>query len=164
MKLASSVISSMIEYFEGDANRIGHSLKVYGFAKSIGELEALNDEKMTVLEIAAILHDIGIRESERKYSSAAARYQEQEGPPAARGILKESGLSGEQLERVCYIIGNHHTYGKIDDVDFQILVEADFLVNIHEGKMEKEQIKSIRKNYFKTGTGLHYLDSMFITY
>jgi HD superfamily phosphodiesterase len=154
----------MIEYFEGDANRIGHSLKVYGFAKSIGELEALTDEKMTVLEITAILHDIGIRESERKYSSAAARYQEQEGPPAARGILKESGLSEEQLERVCYIIGNHHTYGKIDEVDFQILVEADFLVNIHEGKMEKEQIESIRKNYFKTGTGLRYLDSIFLMY
>lgn len=32
-------------------------------------------EKLEILEVAAILHDIGIKESERKYSSSAAKYQ-----------------------------------------------------------------------------------------
>ena len=33
---------------------------------------------------AAYLHDIGIKEAERKYQSSAAPYQEQEGPAIAR--------------------------------------------------------------------------------
>jgi hypothetical protein len=69
-------------------------------------------------------------ESERKYSSSAAKYQEMEGPPIARDLLKEFNLGTEFIERICFLIGNHHTYNKIDDIDFQILVESDFIVNI----------------------------------
>jgi HD superfamily phosphodiesterase len=161
VNIVSATMKKMIEYFDGDVKRINHALKVYGFAKSIGELEDIPEEKLRILEVAAILHDIGIKESERKYSSSAGKYQEIEGPPIACDILQEFILSKDFLDRVCYLIGNHHTYSKIDDIDFQILVEADFLVNIFEDGMEKEQIKTIKQKYFKTNTGLCYLDSMY---
>lgn len=158
---ASTTMRKMIDYFDGDIRRINHALKVYGFAKSIGELEGLQQDKQEILEIAAILHDIGIKESERKYSSSAGTYQELEGPPVAKELLMDSELSKEALDRICFLIGHHHTYTKIDDMDFQILVEADFLVNIFEDGMKKEQIKAAKEKYFKTASGIGYLMSMY---
>lgn len=159
--MTSSVIKKMILYFEGDIKRINHALKVYAFTKSIGELEGVSGEKLQILELASILHDIGIKESEKKYSSSAAKYQQIEGPPVARDFLQEFNISQHFIDRVCFLIGNHHTYTRIDDIDFQILVEADFLVNIFEDNLGKEQVTSIKQNYFKTKTGLSYLDSMY---
>ena len=109
------------------------------------------------------MHDIGIKESERKYASTAGKYQQLEGPPIAREFLQEFNLSQSFVERVCYLIGNHHTYTKIDDLDFQILVEADFLVNIFEGDLGQEQVKIIKEKYFKTKTGRSYLESMYLS-
>ncbi|MDP4089249.1 MAG: HD domain-containing protein [Bacillota bacterium] len=159
--VVSTSISRMINYFEADAPRINHALKVYGFAKSIGELEGLQEEQLETLEIAAVLHDIGIKESERKYSSHAGHYQELEGPPVARELLGDLGLSSEVLNRICFLIGHHHTYTKIDGIDFQILVEADFLVNIFEEGMKKEEIRTVRGKYFKTAAAVRYLEGMY---
>ncbi len=161
MSIEGAIIKKTIEYLDGDVKRINHALKVYGFAKSIGELENIPKDKLRSLEIAAILHDIGIKESEIKYSSSAGKYQELEGPPIARKLLQEFSLEKELVDRVCYLTGNHHSYGKIDDLDFQILVEADFLVNIFEDSMSEDQIDSIRHKYFKTNTGKGYLDSLY---
>lgn len=161
MNIVSAITEKMIKYFDGDVKRINHAIKVYGFAKHIGELENISENKLKILEVAAILHDIGIKESERKYSVSSGKYQEIEGPPVARDILKEFNESDEFVDRVCYLIGNHHTYSKIDDIDFQILVEADFLVNIFEDGMTKEQIEVIKHKYFKTNTGLCFVNSMY---
>lgn len=160
--LTSQVLSKMIMYFDGDVKRINHAMKVHGFAKSIGELEEISKEKLEILEVAAILHDIGIKESERKYYSSAAKYQEMEGPAVASDILKEFNLNKNFMDRIIYLIGNHHTYSKIDSVDFQILVEADFIVNIFEDCLEKEQVQIIKEKYFKTSSGISFLKSMYI--
>lgn len=40
-----------------------------------------------------------------------------------------------------YLVGHHHTYKDIDGLDYQILVEADFLVNYFEDGLDKEHIK-----------------------
>lgn len=160
-KLVSNVIKKMINYFDGDVPRINHALKVYGFSKSIGELEGLEEDKLQLLEVAAVLHDIGIKESERKYNSSAGQYQQIEGPPVARELLAEFKLEEKFLSRLDYLIGNHHTYNKIDDVDFQILVEGDFLVNIFEDNIDRSKLSSIKDKYFKTSAGINYLESMY---
>ncbi len=161
-KISAAIMKKMIVYFDGDVRRINHAIKVHGFAKSIGELEGIAGEKLDMLEAAAVLHDIGIKESERKYSSSVGKYQEIEGPPVARDILKEFDLDSEFIERVCYLIGNHHSYDKIDGLDFQILVEADFLVNIYEDGMEQSPIETMRRKYFKTTAGTGILESMYL--
>ena len=63
MNPVSLVQSAMIDYFTVDVRRINHFLKVYGFAKAIGELEGLESHSQFILEIAALTHDIGIRNS-----------------------------------------------------------------------------------------------------
>lgn len=155
------IINRMIEYFGQDAKRINHALKVYGFAKAISGRETLSYEQRLCLEIAAVLHDIGIKEAERKYSSASGKYQELEGPPIAAEILKSEEIDEKIADRVCYLVGNHHSYGKIDGLDFQILVEADFLVNIHEDALDVQAVGSIKSKYFMTAGGREIIKSLY---
>lgn len=59
------LIEKMMEYYAGDPKRVQHFLKVYEFAKLIGESEELESEKLHILRTAAIVHDIGIKISEK---------------------------------------------------------------------------------------------------
>lgn len=158
----SNIISyRMIQYFGNDVRRINHALKVYGFATCIAKNENLSENELFITDTVAILHDIGIKNAEIKYNSSAGQYQELEGPEVAKSLLTDLNLNPEILERILYIIGNHHSYHKIDGTDFQILVEADFLVNIDEDQFAPSAIESVRKKYFKTKTGIGILDAMF---
>jgi HD superfamily phosphodiesterase len=160
--LAIETLTRMIDYFGPDVRRINHALKVNSFARLIGQKEGVTADVLEIIDLSSILHDIGIPVSEQKYQSNAGRYQEIEGPPIAREILESLGASPEIADRVCYLIGNHHTYTKIDGIDFQILVEADFLVNFFEDEMGENAIRSAREKYFKTGTGIELLNGMYV--
>jgi len=150
--MVENILLQMVRYFGPDAKRISHAFKVYGFAQSILAGEEPDAKTMLVTELAAILHDIGIKEAERKYNSSAGHFQEIEGPPIARQILEQCGADQEIIERVCFLVGHHHSYQEIDGIDFQILVEADFLVNIHEGFIKPDAAPSVVSKYFKTAT------------
>lgn len=143
----------MAKYYGGDPARIHHFLKVHSFAKWIGEEEGLDAETQELLEAAALVHDIGIKIAEEKYGSDAGPLQEKEGPAAARQILEESGYAGALIDRVCYLVGHHHTYTDIDGADYRILVEADFLVNLYEGKESREAIERAYDSIFRTDAG-----------
>ena len=159
--MISHVISAMIAWFGTDAQRIHHFLKVYAFSKAIAEAEKVDEKTAQIIDLAALTHDIGIKPSEEKYQSASGHYQQLEGPGPAREMLLKEGIDPNIVERVCYLIAHHHTYTDIVGIDYQILVEADFLVNIHEGEMATTEIASIRKNIFRTSTGLAYLHTMY---
>lgn len=158
----SKIINEMIKYYAKDPRRVNHFLKVFSFAKAIGELEKLDDKTQEILEVTAVMHDIGIKVSEEKYNSSAGNYQELEGPPVAREMLLNFNFDENFIDRVCYLIGNHHTYGKIDGIDYQILIEADFLVNIYEDEIKATQIESIKEKYFKTKAGTEFLISLYL--
>ena len=149
----------MVDYYAGDVKRINHFLKVHAFAKAIGELENLYELDQYTLEIAAIVHDIGIKVSEEKYNSAAGNYQELEGPKVAEELLKKLNIDTNIIGRVCYLVGHHHSYNNIQGIDYQILVEADFLVNICEDKIT--EINSIKEKYFKTKTGIDFINKVY---
>ncbi|RII35188.1 HD domain-containing protein [Clostridium chromiireducens] len=158
----SIIINEMIKYYSGDPRRVNHFLKVYSFAKAIGELEGIDKDTQNMLEVTAVMHDIGIKVSEEKYKSSAGNYQEIEGPPVAREMLSQLNFDEKFIERVCYLIGHHHTYSKIDGIDYQILIEADFLVNIYEDEIRDIQIRSIKEKYFKTKAGIQFLTDLYL--
>ena len=150
-----------VAWFGKDGRRIHHLLKVYAFAKMIGQAENLVPEEQEIVEICGLVHDMGIRISDEKYQSSAGRYQEQEGPPIVRVLLQELGYPETIRERVAYIVGHHHTYDRIDGRDFQVLVEADFLVNIQEDGMGQAARKIVRERYFRTAAGIRLFDVMY---
>ena len=152
----------MIKYNSPDVKRINHAIKVYFFAVNIAEEEACDIDTFNTIVYAAILHDIGIHEAEKKYGSSAGKFQEIEGPSVAKDLIKDIELKEEIKNRIFYLIGNHHTYDKIDGIDFQILVEADFLVNIYEDEISRESIKSIKNKIFKTKKGIELLDTLYL--
>ena len=158
----SDVIIEMIKYYANDARRVNHFMKVYSFAKSIGELEKIDKKEQEILEIAAVVHDIGIKISEEKYNSSAGKYQEIEGPKVAEEMLSNLGIEKDIVDRVCFLVGHHHTYNKIDNIDYQILVEADFLVNIYEDEIQEKEIEIIKNKIIKTKSGIEMINKMFL--
>jgi len=161
MHRLQALAREMIRYEGGDAARIQHFMKVHGFARLIGLEEGLDVETQLTLEAAALVHDIGIRPAMEKYNSAAGPLQEAEGAPLAEEMLLAVGFDAACAARVAYLVGHHHTYNAIDGVDYQILVEADFLVNLYEGVASREAVDAALANIFRTATGTAICHDMF---
>lgn len=151
----------VIAYYDGDPKRIQHFTKVHSYARLIGIGEELDDASLFILEAAAYTHDIGIRVAEEKYGRCDGKLQEQEGPIIAQKMLSQLGFENYIVERICFLIGHHHTYDNIDGLDYQILVEADFLVNLYEDDAGNRAIDKAYKRIFKTETGKKIFRLMF---
>ena len=151
----------MVAYYDGDPKRIQHFTKEHSYARLIGIGEELDDASLFILEAAAYTHDIGIRVAEEKYGRCDGKLQEQEGPIIAQKMLSQLGFENYIVERICFLIGHHHTYDNIDGLDYQILVEADFLVNLYEDDAGNRAIDKAYKRIFKTETGKKIFRLMF---
>lgn len=160
--MTEKLIAEMIAYYAGDPKRIQHFMKVHNFSRTIGLLEDISPKQLYILETAAIVHDIGIKVSEEKYGNCMGKYQELEGPPIAKDMLIRLEYEPEVIDRVCFLVGHHHTYSGIDGIDYQILVEADFLVNLYEDHSSKEAVQNACEKIFKTKSGTSILRNMFM--
>jgi uncharacterized protein len=163
MDRLAELTSLMISYMSGDARRIQHFIKVHGFAALLGRQEGLNEDELFVLESAALVHDIGIKKGEEKHGKGCCtgKHQEEEGPAVAREMLLNLQYDECVIERVCYLVGHHHTYSNIEGLDYQLLVEADFLVNLYEDSCSKEAAKNVMDKIFKTKSGIRLCKIMY---
>ncbi|MFC1538357.1 HD domain-containing protein [Candidatus Latescibacterota bacterium] len=150
--LKERLIKSMKNTFGDDRKRISHALSVLAYAE---ELHGIEGGDRDVVTAAAVLHDIGIHEAERKYGSTAGKYQEIEGPPIARRIMEELGLGEELIFHVCRIVGSHHTGRDIDTIEFRILWDSDWLVNMPDEfpNASAEKLRSLFERIFRTESG-----------
>jgi hypothetical protein len=148
----SEVRTAMEEYFGDDARRIDHALRVTAFACRLMEMEPANPDLVVA---TALLHDIGIREAERKYGSSAGNLQEIEGPPVAREILSRIGFNEQFINEVCEIIASHHSPGEVDSDNFRVIWDADWLVNLGDecDLSDQEKCRKIIAKTFMTGAG-----------
>jgi len=170
--VAGALIAEMKKVFGADGRRIRHALGVLDYAERILAREGGDP---LVVKAAAILHDIGIHEAERKDGAEKGtgvfcaehpkgrsgkrlpspfRRQEEEGPPIAREILERVGVDAERAEHVCRIVGSHHS-GGMDTAEFRILWDADWLVNLfhEEPRPDPEALRKAVEQRFKTATG-----------
>ena len=153
----------MKEVFKEIPFGIEHTFKVLQNARDIMAGENIDEEEKELISIVAILHDIGAVEAQKKYGSIDGAYHEKEGPEVARSILKKVNYD-KNINRICFIIGNHHTRSKIEGLDFQIKWEADLLENLTVMNKQKEQhkIKKCIEKNFKTATGKEITYNRFI--
>lgn len=145
--------AAMIRYDSGDPQRIHHFLKVHAFARQIGVEEGLDTAALFTLETAALVHDIGIRKAEELYGNSAGHYQEELGPDLADEMLSGLGWPQDVIDRVCYLVGHHHTYTGVDGIDYRILLEADALVNLYENNSPAEVQRQFYERVFCTESG-----------
>ena len=148
--MINNILLEMINYNALDNNRINHAIKVYAYSKAIAEKEKIEKKELYILELSAILHDIGIKECERKYNSTNGFLQQKEGPEIAAKIFNQFDIKEEDINRVLYIIAHHHTYEDVNGAAHQILLEADLIVNTQEGYITKYAFWNAVEKLFKT--------------
>lgn len=151
----------VMEHDRGSPLRVQHTQKVHAFARQIGLWEGLDGGTQYILELAALLHDVGIRPALEKYGSSAGPLQEKEGPPLVRSMLEDLGVEPEIIRRVAWLVGHHHTYTGVEGMDYRILLEADFLVNLFEDQCGEAEIRRALQTVFRTETGIRICRSMF---
>ncbi len=152
--LKDRVAVEMKRYFGSDFKRIGHATRVARYAERIAKGEGGD---LGVILTAAYLHDIGVKEAERKHCSAAAEYQELEGPPVAREILVALGADKRLIEEVCDIVGHHHHPRQDESLSFKTVYDADTIVNLEERQkqepMNAEKMDQVIRTRFLTKSG-----------
>ncbi len=157
----TAVLQDMISYYESDPVRIHHLIKVHSLAALIAEEEGLDGETRLTLELAALVHDIGIKKAEELYGSSSGRYQEELGPDLAEEMLGKYDFTRRRIDRIRFLVGHHHSYGEIDGLDYRILVEADFLVNMLEDKMSDSAVAAACRKIFRTAAGKRICRTMY---
>jgi len=147
-----AITAEMQRVFGADTRRINHALDVLSFAERI-LLKETADRGVVVP--AALLHDIGIHEAERKYNSTAAVYQQIEGPPIAKGILTELGMQPHLVSEVCDIIAHHHAPRADESSNFKVLYDADLIVNLRDdfSHLSQSRLKEKIDRMFFTEAG-----------
>lgn len=159
--IKQQLLKELKEYFGNDSKRINHAEKVMSYAE-----ELLRSEKgdWHIVIPTSVLHDVGIREAERKYGSSAGHYQEKEGPLIAEKILLKVELKKEDIDEICEIIAHHHTPGKVNTQNFKILYDSDWLVNIKDevDLKNKARVKEVINKVFLTKTGKKMAEKLYL--
>ena len=157
----AQLTKKMIAFSKGDIHDIEHFMKVWGYAKTIGELEGLDEDTQFTLELAALTHDIACPLCREKYGSSIWAKQEEEGGPMVRDFLADTSLPPAIIDRVAYLVGHHHTLTGVEGADYQILIEADYMVNAAEKGLGKTEIAAFVAQYFRTKSGIALVKSVF---
>jgi len=152
-RLRERISSEMKKYFGTDTKRVNHALKVAQYAEEILKIEG--GHPLVVLG-AAYLHDIGTKLAEQKKGIASEEDQEKEGKAAAEEILMKLNVQRTIANEICDIIGHHHHPRERETLNFQILYEADSLVNMEENGLLKDpkKLQEIMTKKFRTVTGM----------
>jgi HD superfamily phosphodiesterase len=163
--LKERISLEMKKYFGKDLKRIHHGLKVAHYAEQILKMEG--GDPLVILG-AAYLHDTGAPEARRRYEAGGGdyyHYQETEGVPIAREILKRLGIKEETTGEICDIIGHHHHPREEETLNFQILYEADGLANIEEKgfAQDRKEVQAVIEKSFRTETGRQIAEKLFLT-
>ena len=157
----AQILNKMIAASDGNIHDIDHLLRVWAYARTIGELEGLDAETQYLLEVAAITHDIACPLCRVKYGNANGKHQEEESAALLEEFFADSDLPKEFVDRVSYIVSHHHTITGIDGIDYQIMIEADYLVNADESNFSGNNVRNMLEKVFKTETGKFLLQSMY---
>ena len=157
----SQITEKMLAFSEGNIHDIDHFIRVWTYARTIGQLEVLDPETQFILEVAALTHDIACPLCRKKYGNTNGRYQENEGVPLVREFLSDTGMTEEQIERVAFLVGHHHTFSSIDGIDHQILIEADYIANAAENGYGRQNVEHFIRKFMKTETGRRILRTVF---
>ena len=170
----AQILSKMIAASNGNIHDIDHLLRVWAYARTIGELEGLDAETQypplvgistrlpsgSTPEALRITHDIACPLCREKYGNTNEKYQEQKGAVLVRSFLADTGMTEAQIARVAYLVGHHHTLRNIHGPDYQILIEADYIANASENGYGKESVMHFMDTVMKTASGKHLAASV----
>ena len=151
--IVAAAAQKMIRFSNGSLHDIDHFLKVWAMAKTIGELEGLDQHTQEILELTAMVHDIACPLCREKYGDTNGKHQETEGAPMVRDFLRDTGMTAAQIDRVAFLVGHHHTFTDVRGKDYQILLEADYIANASENGYERRSVENFIHKIMQTESG-----------
>jgi hypothetical protein len=89
--LKAKIIKLLIEFYEDDYRRITHALNVLEQAENILKTKTGYDEDIIIA--CSLLHDAGIKQSEKELGYNNGKTQERFGPPASEEIMNYPAAS-----------------------------------------------------------------------
>lgn len=160
--MIAQVLSEMIRILKHDRAQVEHAMKVYGYASVIGDLEGLKGDQLRSLRAAAILNDIALPECLESEGEWNNDLQQRYGEPMVREVLTHLGYD-RYADRVAYLVGHSRSYFEEmhDKPDLQILIEANFLVNLSDGSCQ-EKPEDVYNRFFATATGRKMMKDLFL--
>ena len=158
----SQLLEKMIAFSDKNIHDIDHLIRIWTYAKIIGELEDLDTDTQFILEVAAITHDIACPLCREKYGNTNGKHQEQEGARMVRDFLADTGMDAGQIERVAWLVGRHHTFSNIEGPDYQILIEADYIANASENNYSEANIRNFLDRIAGTASGKRLIEEIFL--
>lgn len=154
-------IVKMIDEADGNLHDIAHFLKVHAYARLIGNMEKLDEKTQMQLELAAVIHDIACPLCREKYGNTNGHLQEKESTVLVERFFAGTDVEQDMIDRITWIVSHHHTYHLSEELDYQILLEADYLVNVDESSYPQEALYQIRDTLFVTESGRKLLTSIY---
>ncbi|MHB9155628.1 MAG: HD domain-containing protein, partial [Endomicrobiales bacterium] len=90
---------------------------------------------------------------------------EKEGPPVAGRILTEMDYEESNVYEVCAIIAHHHTPGPYESVNFKVVYDADWLVNLQDevDVKDKTRLKKAIEKIFLTEPGRRLAEKLYLS-
>ena len=78
-----------------------------------------------------------------------------------RAFFAGSDLSAEQIDRIAWLVAHHHTFNDIEGIDYQILVEADYIANASENGYDRKNIENFMARIMKTDSAVRLTKAVF---
>ena len=162
-KKRDEVLQAMITFDAGDAKRIQHFLKVYTYATLLGRQEGLHAEVQQTLELAAILQrhrrSMPLRRSTGALpaSTRKKRGQHRRASCSKKSLASPIPWSSASATSSAIITPIKMSMG----ADYQLLLEADFLVNAYEDALSPKAILAFREKVFRTASGTAMLNAVY---
>lgn len=117
----------LVDFFKNDYKRINHALEVLRVSENIKSKYKDYDNELVIA--CALLHDVGIKQSEEELGYNDGRTQELYGPPIVEELLHSIGFPEDKVNKCSEIVGNHHSPSRFDYIELTILKEADKEIN-----------------------------------
>lgn len=85
----------------------------------------------------------------------------QESDSLIKAFFADVDLAESQTDRISHVVGHHHTYEGVNGRDWQILLEADYIVNASENGYTKENIRNFLNRHARTIAGKRLIQEVF---
>ncbi len=124
-------------------NKWGHVKRVLVFATILARKLKLSDKELKIIQIAALLHDIGYKkqfERKAKFKLKRKDRHEKHSADMADRIMNESGFDNEEVKLVKEIILTHGDFKKCKTKLQKILFDADKLDKTTVGEVIRKSI------------------------
>ncbi len=164
MNISDVIATKVVEYYSDYDlmhEDLLHTQEVVTYTRMIAVSEGIDEGRVTMLESAAWLHDIGCPQSKQLYGNSLPENQQKVGRDVTRELLSGiDGISQDDKKWLEDVVGSHHQFKYAETLAFQPLFEADLIVNILSGYYSREQAPHLYRTLMRSESGKRLFNTL----